>query len=125
MARISWEPIDSVTFLRTSFGPNRLVTPSTARMGCPTGMRLTRLPHWLIRAAGGELLDVVPGDAMDRHHLVLFQLLAVEMRCDFFRRDLGLLGRNLGGGGELLAGLDVEDAVLHAVAADNHDALVR
>src|SRR4029079_4887111 len=125
MARISCAPIESVTFLRTSFGPNRLITPSTARMGCPTDMQISLRPRRLVRAAGGELVEVLLVDAVHRHELILLYLIAVEMRSDLLCRDLGLFGRDLCGCGELLAGLDVDHAVLHAVAADDHDTLVR
>ena len=36
IARISWASSARVTFLRTSFGPNRFVSPSTARIGIDT-----------------------------------------------------------------------------------------
>src|SRR3954452_14794978 len=113
MARISCAPIESVTFLRTSFGPNRLVTPSTARMGCPTGMLITRHPRCLVGAAGGEFFNVVLFDAEHRHQLVFLQLLAVELADHLLRRDLGLFGRDLRGSCELPASPDVDDAVLH------------
>src|SRR5258708_39060814 len=106
MARISCAPIESVTFLRTSFGPNRLITPSTARMGWPTGMRIRLRPRRLVRAAGGELVEVLFADAVHRHELIFLNLLAVEMRGDLLCRDLGLFGRDLRRRGELLAGLD-------------------
>src|SRR6186997_765424 len=122
MARISCAPIESVTFLRTSFGPNRLVTPSTARMGGPSGMRVAKAPS--VRATGGELVDVLLVDSVHRHHLILLHRFAVEMTGDLLGRSLGFFRGNLGGGTVLLAGPDVQDAVLHAVAGDHDDALV-
>src|SRR5258708_15341169 len=95
MARISCAPIDSVTFLRTSFGPNRLVTPSTARMGCPTGIRINAAPSVLVRAAGSELIEVLLADPVHRHELVLLHLLAVEMPSHLLRRGLALFRRDL------------------------------
>ena len=78
----------------------------------------------LVRAACGELIDVVFGDAVDRNDLVFLQRLAVEIGGDLLGRELGFLGRDLRRRAVLLARPDVDDAVLHAVAGDHDDALL-
>src|SRR6202022_3475780 len=135
IARISQASSASVTFLRTSFGPNRLVSPSTARTdielvkpagdACDlsTNEQITA-KHALIRAARGEPSDVLLGDAVDRHNFVFLQLPAIEVGLDLLRRHLCLFRGDLGGRGILLSGIDVDDAILHAIAGDADNALV-
>ena len=53
-----------------------------------------------------------------------FSFSPLKWAATFFAATSASSVGNLRGGGELPAGLDVEDAVLHAVAADDNDALV-
>src|SRR5580692_2350777 len=88
MARTSWASSERLTFLRTAFGPNRLVTPATARTDI-------RFGTGSVRAAGSEFVEVGLGDPIHRDEFVLLQRRTVEKGGELLRSELGFLGRDL------------------------------